>query len=45
MVDLIPERKGIYLFILPDLKVGYVGSSNNLKDVIYSIQKGKEEIN
>ena len=31
MVDLIPERKGIYLFLLPDLKVGYVGSSNNLK--------------
>lgn len=27
----IPERKGIYLFLLPKLKVGYVGSSNNLK--------------
>ena len=27
----IPEKKGIYLFLLPTLKVGYVGSSNNLK--------------
>lgn len=31
MLDLVPERKGVYLFILPNLKVGYVGSSNNLK--------------
>ena len=27
----VPERMGIYLFLLPNLKVGYVGSSNNLK--------------
>lgn len=27
----VPERQGIYLFLLPNLKCGYVGSSNNLK--------------
>lgn len=27
----VPERMGIYLFLLPNLKVGYIGSSNNLK--------------
>lgn len=30
-INLIPERQGIYLFLIPSLKVGYVGSSNNLK--------------